>query len=363
VSTRHLGQAWETRFYRTLSFDADYVPCALRFGKLSAEPRVTQSSSHQLTLELTNPGARPIRNIYYGTCSWTDPTLLKAGTFYPRSVNSAEERLRFYAQSFPIVEVDSTFYSPPSEENSVRWAHRTPPGFIFNIKAYGLLTRHAVQVRSLPAEIRQPLTASGLDKPRVYMHELPKEARELIWKMHVSALQPLASAHKLGAVLLQFPYWFFYSRKHMDYLREASDRLPWRLAVEFRGGQWMEEENRASSLRLLEQLGLSYVIVDEPQGFKSSTPPVVAQTAELAVMRFHGRNLSTWEAQVKTTAERFKYLYSDEELKPWAAEAASLSKQAEALHVLWNNNYADYPIRNARQFAKLLREPDPSTGE
>jgi uncharacterized protein YecE (DUF72 family) len=320
---------------------------------------VAQSSSEQLSFQVGTSGARPLGNIYYGTCSWTDPTLLKSGVFYPRGVNSAEERLRFYAESFPIVEVDSTFYSPPSKENSVRWADRTPPGFLFNIKAYGLLTRHAVALQSLPVDVRRMLPASTLSKKRVYMQDLPIEARELIWSMHVSELQPLAVANKLGALLLQFPYWFFYSQNHMDYLREASDRLPWKLAIEFRGGGWMEEENRASTLRLLEQLGLSYVVVDEPQGFKSSTPPVIAQTAELALIRFHGRNLSTWEAPVKTTAERFKYLYTDEELKPWAAEAAKLAKQAEAVHVLWNNNYADYPIRNARQFARLLPNLNP----
>ena len=74
------------------------------------------------------------------------------------------------------------------------------------------------------------------------------------------------------------------------------------------------------------------------------------------MVRFHGRNLSTWEARVKTTPERFNYLYSDEELRPWASEALKLSQDADAVHVLWNNNYRDYPIRNARQFAALLLE-------
>ncbi len=311
--------------------------------------------TEQLTLGLDAPPGRPIGNIYYGTCGWTDPTLLKSGAFYPSGVSSAEERLRFYAQSFPLVEVDSTFYAPPSEDNAIRWARRTPQGFLFNIKAYGLLTHHAVMVRSLPLEIRRTLDGDSANKKRIYMHELPTAARQIIWDMHVHALQPLAHANKLGAVLLQFPYWFYFSRKHMDYLREASDRLPWRLAIEFRGGQWMNEENRATTLSLLEELGLTYVIVDEPQGFKSSTPPVVAQTSELTMVRFHGRNLKTWEAPVKTTPERFNYLYSDEELEPWAAQAAKLSEKADLVHVLWNNNYRDYPIRNARQFAALLK--------
>ncbi len=310
----------------------------------------------QLTFGMESSPGRPIRNIYYGTCSWTDPTLLKSKAFYPSAVTSAADRLRFYAQSFPLVEVDSTFYAPPSEENAIRWAQRTPNGFLFNIKAYGLLTHHAVAVRSLPLEIRRMLKIDEEVKNRIYMHELASGAQQIIWDMHVQALQPLAQANKLGALLLQFPYWFFFSRRHMDYLREASDRLPWRLAIEFRGGQWMDENNRRATLSLLEELGLTYVIVDEPQGFKSSTPPVVAVTSELAMLRFHGRNRKTWEAPVKTTAERFNYLYNNEELKPWAIETDELSKNAEMVHVLWNNNYRDYPIRNARQFAALLRE-------
>ena len=312
----------------------------------------------QLTFGMESSPGRPIRNIYYGTCSWTDPTLLQSKAFYPSTVTSAAARLSFYAQAFPLVEVDSTFYAPPSEENAIRWAQRTPNGFLFNIKAYGLLTHHAVAVRSLPLEIRRMLKIDEEAKTRIYMHELPTGAQLIIWEMHVQALQPLAQANKLGALLLQFPYWFFFSRRHMDYLREASDRLPWRLAIEFRGGQWMEEDNRRATLSLLEELGLTYVIVDEPQGFKSSTPPVVAVTSELAMLRFHGRNRKTWEAPVKTTAERFNYLYNDEELKPWAIETTKLSKDAEMVHVLWNNNYRDYPIRNARQFAELLKEAD-----
>lgn len=314
-----------------------------------------ESMADQLTLSLTKETPQPIRNIYCGTCSWTDPTLLRSGAFYPRGTSTPEERLRFYAQSFPLVEVDSTYFAPPSEQNSIRWVQRTPSGFLFNIKAFGLLTHHPVLVRSLAPEVRGLMPESLLAKKRVYLHDLSGEARERVWSMHESALRPLALADKLGAVLFQFPHWFFYSRKHMDYLREVSDRVPYRVAVEFRGGQWMEDEHRASSLALLEQLGLTYVIVDEPQGFKSSTPPVVARTAELAMLRFHGRNLSTWEAPVQTTAERFKYLYTDHELKPWAAEAVRLSSEADMVHVLWNNNYADYPIRNARQFASLLQ--------
>jgi len=130
----------------------------------------------QLTFGMESSPGKPIRNIYYGTCSWTDPTLLQSKAFYPSTVTSAAARLSFYAQAFPLVEVDSTFYAPPSEENAIRWAQRTPNGFLFNIKAYGLLTHHAVAVRSLPLEIRRMLKIDEEAKTRIYMHELPTGA-------------------------------------------------------------------------------------------------------------------------------------------------------------------------------------------
>ena len=85
-----------------------------------------------------------------GSCSWTDPTLIACGRFYPQGVSSAEDRLRFYARQFPLVEVDSTYYAPPSERNSRLWVERTPEGFTFNVKAYGLLTGHPARTERLP---------------------------------------------------------------------------------------------------------------------------------------------------------------------------------------------------------------------
>ena len=100
---------------------------------------------------------RPIGNIYCGTCSWTDRTLIESGGFYPAQIRSPEARLRYYAQVFPIVEVDSTYYALPSEQNARLWAERTPPGFVFNIKAFGLLTQHPVDPRRLPDVVRERL--------------------------------------------------------------------------------------------------------------------------------------------------------------------------------------------------------------
>src|SRR5207244_11307739 len=119
---------------------------------------------------------RPLGNIYYGTSSWTDRTLLASKRFYPSSARSAEERLRFYAERFPLVEVDSTYYGLPSERNAALWAERTPPHFVFNIKAFALLTHHPVGARGLPAKLREQLSS---DKKNFYRKDLPPDALAL----------------------------------------------------------------------------------------------------------------------------------------------------------------------------------------
>ena len=300
--------------------------------------------------------ARPIGNIYCGTCSWTDRTLIESGSFYPADIRSPKARLRYYAQVFPIVEVDATYYARPSEQNTRLWVERTPPGFVFNIKAFGLLTQHPIDPRRLPEVVRERLPRDVVEKSRLYHGSVPADVRELIWSMHIEALRPLAEAGKLGCMLFQFPPWFRKNRASVDYLRELRECLPWPIAVEFRGGGWMEAERQSRTLKLLEDLGLAYVSVDEPQGFPSSTPPVVACTAELAMLRLHGHNAETWEKPNITAAERFRYLYTEDELRGWVGPARALAEQAEQVHVLMNNCYRDYAIRNACQLAALLAQ-------
>jgi uncharacterized protein YecE (DUF72 family) len=116
----------------------------------------------------------------------------------------------------------------------------------------------------------------------------------------------------------------------------------------------MDQQAAAGTLRLLEDAGLAYVSVDEPQGFRSSTPATVAATAPLAIVRLHGRNAGTWDAKTAVASDRFKYLYSDGELLEWVPQVRELTRQAQAVHVLFNNNYEDWGMRNARRMAQLL---------
>lgn len=255
--------------------------------------------------------------------------------------------------------MDATFYAPPSQRNAELWAERTPSGFIFNVKAYGALTHHPVEVERLPQAVRTMLPKAQAAKHRIYWHVIPPLGQEILWDFHVKALHPLAEQGKLGCVLFQFPPWFRKNRETVAYLEQLRDRLPYRIAVEFRGGGWMDTDRQKSTLEILSRHDLAYVVVDEPQGFGSSVPPVVACTAPLAVVRFHGHNDAAWEKRGISPAERFKYLYREDELKKWVEPIYQLARQADQVHALMNNCYSDYAVRNAMQLAILLSEAQP----
>ena len=293
--------------------------------------------------------------IRIGTCSWTDPTLVKSDAFYPSEKMTAEERLAFYAERFSIVEVDATYYAPPAEKTSGLWVERTPADFVFDIKAFRLLTQHPTPPASLWKEFREELPAEVAEKRNIYMRDLPRELQAEAVKMFRQGLMPLHSAGKLGVVLFQMPPFVYPTRGSFGYLKWVAEHLEdFQLAVEFRNGRWLDEEHMDETLNFLERHKLAYVCVDEPQGFKSSVPPVVAVTAPVAEVRFHGRNSENWEKKGITAAERFRYEYSKEEMEEWVPRVKTLAEQADSVHALMNNCYADYGIRSADLLNDLL---------
>ncbi len=296
--------------------------------------------------------------ILIGTASWTDPTLVKEGNFYPPDAKSPEARLRFYAEQFPIVEVDSTYYFPPSEKNSVLWIERTPKDFTFNVKAYSLLTNHPTKRESLYKDLLSEVPDEVAAKPNLYRAQLPDAVVEEVWQRFHDALMPLHSAGKLGAVLFQFPQWFVISRRNKDYILESAERLKdFRIAVEFRHKSWLEERNAEETLSFLEEHDLPFVAVDMPQGFDSSVPPIAAATAkDLAMVRFHGRDPEVWAKKNVSASERFRYEYSEPELREWVPKIKEISEQSRETHVLMNNCYRDYAVNSARQLGDLLEE-------
>src|SRR4030081_3454912 len=292
-----------------------------------------------------------------GTASWTDPTMTAAGVFYPREANTAEERLRYYASRFPVVEVDATYYALPQEQMSQRWVERTPDHFVFDIKAHALMTGQPTEVSRLPKAIREELRGKPAEKKRIYRKDLPTELLDVVYAQFREAIEPLVEAGKLGAVFVQFPKWVFPSKEARELILETRQRLELPIAVEFRHGSWFNEKNAERTVKFLQDHKIPYVAVDEPQGFKSSVPPVVIPTSdELAVFRFHGRNKDNWEKKEIPPSERFRYLYDEDELADWTPKIATVAKEAKQTHVLYNNCYSNYGTTNAREAARLLAE-------
>lgn len=290
-----------------------------------------------------------------GTASWTDPTLL-AAPFYPPAAKTAEARLRFYAQHFDTVEVDSTYYALPSERNAALWAARTPDGFRFNIKAFAWLTQHAAETRALPQAIKARLLPACLREARV--SQPPPDIRDLSFDMFRSALEPLRAAGKLGCILLQFPPWFTATPAHAEYVDACRQRLPAdRLAIEFRHSSWFQPD-ATRTLDFLAERRLSLVNTDAPAAPSIPAPPWVA-TSDIAYVRLHGRNRQAWFQREGTAAQRFKYLYTDAELGECAARLTQMrttsGAPARRAYVIFNNCYADYGVRNALTLRALLR--------
>lgn len=301
------------------------------------------------------------RELRLGTASWTDPTITKGGIFYPRGVSSAEDRLRYYASQFPVVEVDSTYYSLPERAIAALWAARTPDDFVFHVKAHALMTGQPTEVSRLPEPLIDALPAALAEKPRIYAKDLPLELYDAVWTHFLDALEPLRAAGKLGGVLLQYPRWFLPTPENKDHLAESAVRLAGTPgAVELRNHHWYGGSDGRGpatqwTMDMLRDLGLTYVMVDGPQGLESSVPPVASVTTpELAMVRLHGRRAATWEAAKVPTVERYRYLYSAQELDAWVPKIEEATAQARRTTVFLNNCYGNYGTTNARELMARL---------
>ena len=212
--------------------------------------------------------------ILTGAASWTDPTLLACGRFYPPAVAAnAEARLRYYAARFPLVEVDSSYYALPTAENAWRWDQRTPDGFVFNIKAFRLFTGHQTPLSALPADIRAEL--DGWPAPFLYYNDVPGELRDELWRRYTLALEPLRLPGKLGAVHFQFPPWIRRDARGHAALAEAARRMDEHLiSIELRHRSWFDSPAAtAGTLALLRDLGAVHTVVDAPAGRRTACPP------------------------------------------------------------------------------------------
>jgi uncharacterized protein YecE (DUF72 family) len=292
--------------------------------------------------------------ILIGTSSWADPALVKSG-FYPPEIKSPEERLRHYAAGFLLAEMDSSYHFLPTRRNLSLWLAATPPGFVFDVKAFSLFTGHPTQLNAFPRDIRESVEKVSAGSRTVYLDKLPRDIAEAMWDRFRVALNPIAEAGKLGLVMFQFPPWFHCSPQHYDRILLCREKLSaYHLAVEFRTGDWLNESNRDQTLRFLRANELSLVCVDEPQGLKSSVPSIFEVTARLAAMRFHGRNKEKWEEKRVPAVDRFNYLYSEAELMESVPGIRLMAQQSDAVHVVFKTKPADLAVQNALQMQKIL---------
>ncbi|MDN3022027.1 DUF72 domain-containing protein [Streptomyces sp. S.PB5] len=276
--------------------------------------------------------------IRVGTCSWTDRALTGSG-WYPPGRRDAEGRLRHYAGRFPVVEVDSSYYALPSPRTSLLWAERTPPGFVFDVKAFSLLTGHPTRGSTMPG---------GLPAD-------PGDAKVLnaVWRRFAEGIEPLRAAGRLGSVLFQFPPWFRPGQRAGAFLRECAARTAgWPVAVEFRHPGWWRSEWADVTCALLARYGMAAVAVDMTQTLPVSIPPVAPVTSpRLSVVRFHGRS-AAWGSGSKE--DRFRYEYGEDELAEWLPRLHSLAGRVEQLHVLFNNCCGTAAVRAAETMQRLL---------
>jgi uncharacterized protein YecE (DUF72 family) len=308
------------------------------------------------------PSAQPMHKrgaeIRVGTASWTDKTMTAPGVFYPDDTKSPEGRLKYYASRFPLVEADMGFYAIPDRRVVENWAERTPADFTFNVKAHALMTGHATDVKRLPRAIRDELPPALAAAPRVYAKELPMELRDEVWRQFRLAIEPLREAGKLGAVLLQFAPWIRPNKSTPAMLARAREQLgDMPIAIEFRHPTWLEPRLRERVWALLSDYGMTYVVADTPPGTPTSLPIVPAVTnPELAIVRMHGRRSELWGARDATVVEKYRYLYDANELEEWLSLILELAEEAERVHVVFNNCYANYGAVNALEMAGMIEK-------
>ena len=259
-----------------------------------------------------------------GICSFADEGLLKH--WYPRGVSTPAARLEYYSERFDTTEVDSPFYHLPDPAVTGRWAQRTPPEFVFHVKAHKTMTHHeeADQEQAF-AEFR-------------------------------ASVQPLELSGKLRGVLLQYHPSFKKSAEAKQELGRVRALLdPLVPLIEFRHRSWFAGGERDDTLSFLEGEGLAVVSVDAPPTRASNVlPTFAAATHRVSYVRFHGRNVKTWNIKAEKSSERFNWMYSAEELEEWVERLGRLADESEEVYAMFNNNRDDFAPRSAQILRDLL---------
>lgn len=264
----------------------------------------------------------------------------------------AGERLAWYAQHFEMVEVNSSFYAVPDPRMVERWCRSTPDDFVFNLKLHQLLSRHTTAAKLLPPALQR--RAETDEKGKVV---LTSEIEEAMTREILQSVALLRSAGKMGTLLLQLSPAFSPRKHHLAELVPLLEILEGeQVAIEFRNRNWAEGEQLAEVRAFLSAHSATLVSVDTPaekhftimpSGLDEITNPAIAY------LRLHGRDAKAYTTG-KTVAARFNYDYSDAEIAEVAQRSRKLAKQAERVHVVFNNNALDYAPHAALRLRKAL---------
>jgi len=262
--------------------------------------------------------------IKVGTSGFSFPDW--AGNIYPQNIKKAD-MLEYYEKQlgFSITEINSTYYTIPSQKSFEGMMRKTSKSFEFTVKAH----------KSLTHEIRDKETEKIVDNNEAF-------------ERFLYAVEPLRREGRLTAILAQFPYCFHATKDNYEYLQTFKDRLAdMPLVVEFRNYWWHNER----SLKFLRENHIGYCIVDEPK-LKGLMPYNPAITTDIGYFRFHGRNTNWFDTP---TSARYDYLYLQDELKSFIPDIKNIASSARKTIVMFNNCHTGKAARNALEMIEMLK--------
>jgi uncharacterized protein YecE (DUF72 family) len=282
-----------------------------------------------------------------GTASWTDPGFIE--DWYPPQLPKSQ-LLRWYAEHFNYVEINATFYAIPTARTVERWVRETPDDFLFDAKLPKALSRHRMQAKFLPLDLR-----SKVPNERGYV-TLTRKSEKLIVQRFLHEIRPLSQAKKLGAFLLQLSPSFQPKHHQLDELDSILDLLaPHRFAAELRNRAWVTGEQTEATLNYFRSRKITFVMVDAPESEHFTVMPGVnaVTNPKLAYFRLHGRNAEGYVSG-RSVPERFNYDYPRKEVEQIAERVRAIEGDVDEVHIAANNNRSSYAPKTARLLAEIL---------
>jgi len=258
---------------------------------------------------------------FIGTAGWSYPDW--EGIVYPEEKTAAFHPLVFLAQYINIVEINSTFYRPPSIRISFSWIKRVEnyPDFLFSVKLHQIFTHQ-----------RKDFTQKDADDFKL-------------------GIEPLRANNRLASILIQFPWSFARTASNIEYLTRLFGLFTdYPLALEVRHSSW----NRPDFYELLTEYKVCFCNIDQPIFQSSIKPSSTITNPKFSYVRLHGRNYKNWFKQDAGRDERYNYLYTKDELEEWINRIKDLGKESSKVFVITNNHYRGQALANALQIKNMV---------